>query len=76
MRLLLAVIPIIAVVVGVLLARSGQRDRLPANNRKELIAARNLIDELAVSASEHAVLGDTYASIVLDEIRKYRREVQ
>lgn len=65
------------VLLAITVAKFAQNtDKLPRNNRKELIAARNLIDELAVSASEHATLGDNYASIVLDEIRKYRREVQ
>ena len=62
--------------VAFLMARYSQRERLPRNDRKELIAARNLIDELSISASEHLPLGDSYAPIVLDEIRKYKKGIQ
>lgn len=61
---------------GYMMAAYSRRDRLPRNDRKELINARNLIDELHASSAEHSALGDSYATIVFDEIRKHKKGLQ
>lgn len=75
--LFLAVLPALAFVLGVLVARSGkQPDKLTSRERKELNSYRNLVGELTSMAGEHVALGDQFAVLALDKINDQRRELQ
>lgn len=65
--IVLALIPILAVAVGVWL---GKRNRPPVDReeRKELTRLRALVGDIRVKAAEHSVLGDDFAVITLGMI--------
>lgn len=63
--LILALIPIVAVAIGVVL---GKRARPPVDqqqDRAELLRLRKMREQLINKAAEHAVLGDDFAVIAL-----------
>ena len=62
--LILALIPILAVAVGVWLGRKNQKP--PRDEHAELVALRSMREELMTKAAEHSVLGDDFAVIALD----------
>lgn len=71
MRALVALLAVVVVVLGVLLA--GLVARWAARKGRELRALRRyqrLVDNLQTAALEHAELGDPFAVIALDVIRK------
>lgn len=61
--LILALIPILAVAVGVWLGRKNQKP--PRDEHTELVALRAMREELITKAAEHSVLGDDFAVIAL-----------
>lgn len=68
--LLLAAIPIIGFVVGVTLGRL--RPQVSDEDRKELIALREMREDLMGLAAEHSMLGDTFAPIAYDRMKETR----
>ncbi len=76
-RLLLALIPLIAIGVaywaGTKVARS--RPELSKDDKKELLWLQTLREDLIASASEHATLGDDFAVIALGMMRRPTKEL-
>jgi len=70
--IILALIPIVAVAVGILLGRraASSPPSLSKDDKKELEWLRGLREELIASASEHATLGDDFAVIALGMMRR------
>ena len=68
--LILAAIPVIGFVCGVVLGRL--RTPLSAEERKELTTLREMREDLMSMASEHAMLGDTFAPIAFDRMKETR----
>jgi hypothetical protein len=73
--LLLALLPSLGFVVGVLLGRGRNPAELGRQERHELNSQRLLIGDLTAMAGEHAGLGDPFAVQALDRINQHRREI-
>jgi len=75
--IILALIPIIAVAVGVLVGRraASPSPKLSKSDQRELEWLRGLREELIASASEHATLGDDFAVIALGMMRRPTKEL-
>lgn len=74
--LLLALLPSLGFVAGVLLGRQRNPNELGKVERRELNAQRELIGDLTAMAGEHAGLGDAFAVLALDRINQHRREIR
>ena len=75
--IILALIPILAVAVGVLLGRKNRPEpQLSKKDQQELDWLRGLREELIASASEHATLGDDFAVIALGMMRRPTKELK
>ena len=76
MLLFISLLPVLAFVLGVLLARGKGPKPLTSAEKKELNGYRNLVGELTSSAGEHSALGDHFAVIALQKINEHRKELQ
>lgn len=74
MRALVFIVPIaLALWGGWIAGRTKPKSELNRNERKELNTARNLIDDIAVMASESATLGEAGATRILFKITEARK---
>ena len=74
---ILALIPILAVAVGILLGRrAASSPGLSNEEKKELTWLRTMREDLIASASEHATLGDDFAVIALGMMRRPTKELK
>lgn len=79
MRAIIVLLPLLLVfAVGYWLGqKQAKRERvLMQSYAHQLLSLQNLRDTLSIQASEHLILGETFPTIVLDEISKQRRELE
>jgi hypothetical protein len=74
--LLLAVLPSLGFVAGVLLGRQRNPSELTKVERKELYEQRDLINELTGMAGEYISLNDPFAVVAMDRINQHRKEIR
>lgn len=69
------VLLLVAVLIGFALGKA-QRKPVSKAEMKELQEAQDFIDTLTAKAGEHSALGDDFAVITLDDIRRYNTRVR
>lgn len=75
-KVLVPVFIVAILVVGAIMVAKSTKNTITHDERTELKKLRRLVNELTISASEHAVLGEGFATIALAKISETRKELE